>query len=166
MNSPNKTKLENTTTAIDSLAREFLTNYYDNDDSNNFFCSLRVAKGGEKARKEFIQPPTWAVALSAKISYILIAIRSILGRARFLLCLGTSTFRRVSPSAGHNGYYAINVMKLGGGKGSGAGPGWPLRCSRYEERDKIENRGIQLLDRTTIFAYVPRLIEKFERSMT
>ena len=57
-------------------------------------------------------------------------------------------------------------MKLGGGKGSGTGPGWPLRCSRYEERDKIENRGIQLLDRTTIFAYVPRLIEKFERSMT
>ena len=57
LNSPNRTKLENTTTAIDSLAREFLTNYYDNDDSNNFFCSLRVAKGGEKARKEFIQPP-------------------------------------------------------------------------------------------------------------
>lgn len=60
------------------------------------------------------------VVPSAKISYILMAIRSIPRRARFLLCLGTSTFRRVSPPAGHNGYYAINVMKLGGGEGSGA----------------------------------------------
>ncbi|KOX76769.1 hypothetical protein WN51_11193 [Melipona quadrifasciata] len=42
------------------------------------------------------------------------------------------------PFAGHNGYYAINVMKLGGGKGSGAGPGWPLRCSRYEEPPVLE----------------------------
>lgn len=39
----------------------------------------------------------------------------------------------ISPSASHNGYYAINVMKLGGAEGSG---GWPPVHSKHEEHHK------------------------------